>query len=719
MAEDPARAEGAPIEVHLKDYLRVVRKHAGIAVAFFVIVTAAVAVATFRSPRVYRATATLSIERQAPSAFALEDFLGPERPQDEYRRTQQELLRSRPIVAGAFRKLGLNDHGLFREAPDGVEAFLERIQVTPREGTYLVDVSVDAEDRARVADWVNGLVDEYVNYTELRYYTTSRQAEERITERIPELREKLLESEKALRDYLEENNVVAFDKQLDILYRKLDTLEARLTSVETERIRVDAACRVLRENTNGSTLPHSMPEIATSDVLLSLLRQEAALVEAFAQTEAKYKSPHPRYLYAREQIEGLRKRIEEEVGRILADLEARLEVKRREKEQLQEMIAGQNDRVRALEEKSSRVEALRQEVESNRRMYNEFTERRKEIESASKLGRTDVDVVERARPPQDPVRPKTLLNLTLAAVVGILGGVALTFFVEYLDDSLKSPEEVEALETPLLGVVPEIAEGEEKADRALACLKRPKALPAEAFRAIRTSLTFAQAEGREARIYVVTSAGPMEGKSLNAINVAVAMARADQKILLVDADMRKPNLHNLLGLPDGLPGLSGFFAGSASFDEVLVEGPLENLTVVPCGDIPPNPSELLGSPRLARFLEAARERFDRVIFDTPPAVAVTDALVLASSVDAVIFVVRAERTSRKTAARSLDEFRRLGGRVAGIVLNDFNPRKAGYYSGGYSPYSYYDRRRAGKAYGYGYGYGEETDGPDGGRSPRT
>ncbi|MHC4600333.1 MAG: GumC family protein [Planctomycetota bacterium] len=713
MTEEIERADGAPIEVHLRDYLRVVRKHAGIAAAFFLVVVAAVAVVTFRTPPVFRATATLSIERQGPQTYALEDLIAQESPQDEYRKTQQELIRSRPIVHETFEKMGLRSYEPFQD-DQGEDRFRESILIAPREGTYLVDVSIESRDRGRVASWVNGLVDEYVRYMDLRYRTTSRQAEDRINRRIPELRGKLLESENAVTSFLKENNVVSFDKQLEILYRKLNTLESRLTSVETERIRLDAGYRVLAESQNGRTFPAHLPEVATSDVLKTLMRQEAALIESFAKVKAKYKPKHVRYIFAQQQLSGVQEKLRQEVHRIADDLAAQLDAKKREKEDLSRLIAAQRVDIGKLEAQSNKVKALQQEVESNRRMYEEFTERRKEIESATKLGRTEVFVVERARTPRESVRPKKWLNLTLAAVVGLLGGVALAFFIEYLDDSFKTPEEVETLDAPLLGVVQEIAPGPEEGDRDLVCLKHPKAPPAEAFRSIRTGLTFTQqAEGKEARTYLVTSSGPVEGKTLNAVNIALTMARADKKILLVDADMRKPALHKVLDIPDR-PGLSSFFAGEAAFEDVVQPGPIENLSVVASGAIPPNPSELLGSPRLDEFLETCLGRFDRVIFDTPPAVAVTDSVVLASKLDGVIFVVRAERTGKRTASRSLDEFRRVGGKIAGVILNGFNARKAGYSRASYSSYYYYYRDRGG--YGaYGAADGEGDLGDDGGQ----
>ncbi|MHC4780107.1 MAG: GumC family protein, partial [Planctomycetota bacterium] len=604
MVEEFERSDGAPIEVHLKDYLRVVRKHAGIASAFFLVVVAAVAVVTFRTPEVFRATTTLSIERQGPQTYALEDLISQESPQDEYRKTQQELILSRPIVHAVYGKLDLENHELFKDREKGEDIFRESIQVSPREGTYLVDVSIESRDRAKVAQWVNALAEEYVRYVDLRYRTTSREAEDRINKRIPELRGKLLESEKALADFLKENNVVSFEKQLEILYRKLNTLESRLTSVETERIRLNAGYRVLVESQNGKSFPAHLPEVATSDALRALMRQEAVLIESFARVKAKYKPKHVKYLFSREQLTGVQEKIREEVQRISEDLKAQLDAKEREKVDLSSLITEERKTIGRLEAQSNKVKSLQQEVESNRRMYQDFTERRKEIESASNLGRTEVDIVERSRTPTEAVRPKKWLNLTLAAVVGILGGIALAFFIEYLDDSFKTPEEAEALDAPLLGIVQDIGKGIEEGDRDLVCLKHPKAPPAEAFRAIRTGLTFTQAAGEERRSYLVTSSGPVEGKTLNAVNIALTMARADKKILLVDADMRKPALHKVLGLP-AKPGLSSYFVDEADFDTILQEGPISNLHFISAGAIPPNPSELLGSPRLEDFLKTA------------------------------------------------------------------------------------------------------------------
>lgn len=687
------------VDVHLRDYLWVLRKHLGAALTFFVVVVVAVAVVTFRARPMYRAQAELYIERQSHELASLREVYDLGASSDEYRKTQHQLVRSRQIAEAVFRRNGLADHPLFADAPDPVEAFRDLVTVTPKEGTYLATVAVEGLDGREAADWANDLVDEYLSYVEQKHRTTSSEVQRSLNEEIPRLRRKLLESEAKLIEFQRRDNVLSFEKQQEIMFRKVQELEDALTLVQKQRISLEAQLRVMEAlaqhgGENGRGAVPVLPEGVETPLLASYRSREIALVEELGRCRSRYKTGHPKLTEVRDRLEGLRERIRAEVDRVRRTLSDSLAVKNAEAESLGALVRTQSEAIQKLEEKSNRYQALRSEVESNRRMYNEFLERRKELESTSGFGAMNVSVVDRALPPSAPVRPKKWLNLTLAVIVGLLGGVALAFFFEYLDDTVKTPEEVkDVLGLPFLGLIPVIGRADMEEGGGVVTRGERFSGVAEAFRTVRTGLSFALSDREGGGVFVVTSPGPREGKTLNAVNLSITLAQQGRSVLLVDADLRKPTVHRMLALPNE-EGLSTLLAGGEEPGRAVQASAVENLSVIPSGPIPPNPSELLGSARMASLLEGLSSSYDFVVFDSPPTGAVTDAVVLASRVDGVILILSAGTTRRKSAQHCVDQIRRVRGNLLGVVLNAFQFSSASYYRYAYYHRPYYTRHGA-------------------------
>lgn len=309
-------------------------------------------------------------------------------------------------------------------------------------------------------------------------------------------------------------------------------------------------------------------------------------------------------------------------------------------------------------------------------------------------------IVDRAVLPTKPAKPRKTLNMLLGMLFGVVLGVSIAFFAEYLDDTIKSPNDIETiLRLPFLGLIPSVTKNLSVAPVENIVESEPKGTVAEAYRAIRTNILFSS--DRQIKCIVVTSSGPGEGKTTTAINIAHVMARAGDRTLLIDADMRRPRIHKVFGIDGTAKGLSNYLIGNATEAETCLRTSVDSLEVVIAGPIPPNPVELLNSPRLQSLMEHARGRYDRIIIDTPPVIAVTDPAILSRMADAVILTVHGGRAHRDVVKRAVEVLRNVGGQILGVILNNVNIFRASYYD--YYYYSYYRY-----AYGYKYGYSSRS-----------
>jgi capsular exopolysaccharide synthesis family protein len=304
---------------------------------------------------------------------------------------------------------------------------------------------------------------------------------------------------------------------------------------------------------------------------------------------------------------------------------------------------------------------------------------------ATSVNLNEITLVDPADLPTRPVKPNRLLNITMAILVGLLGGVGLAFFLEYIDDSIKGPEDVERyLRTPLLGIIPRFGRSSGDLKRDLVSIEEPKSTITELFRSARTGILFSSSEG-EPRTLLIWSAGSGEGKTMVAINLAVTMAQAKNRILLIDADLRRSRLHKSFGFRNDT-GLSTYLSGQKEIDELVQSTQIENLWVLPAGPSPPDPSQLLGSDRMRTLLSTVAGKYDRVIIDSAPALAVTDSALIAGLVDGIVQVIAASKVSRKLLLRGIEQMKKVGGNTLGAILNRVKSQKGGYY---YSGYYYY------------------------------
>lgn len=306
---------------------------------------------------------------------------------------------------------------------------------------------------------------------------------------------------------------------------------------------------------------------------------------------------------------------------------------------------------------------------------------------ATSLKANNVRVIDPAEVPTAPVRPKKAQNILIAVIVGLIGGTGLAFLVEYLDNTVKTTDDVERyVKLPLLGYIPVIEKSftELQKDRLVNLL--PTCPVSEAYRTIRTSIMFSGSEDKMRKDILVTSAGPQEGKSLTACNLAITMAYSGNSVLLIDADMRKPRVHAVFK-QEGDFGLSNFLTAQANLEDIIKKTDIENLSVITCGHIPPNPSELLSTKRMKEFMEKVRAKYDNIIFDSPPIAVVTDAVILSSVVDGTVLVINSKKTTRGAVNHAKQLLAKSKANILGVILNNLRIDRSHYY---YSSYYYAD-----------------------------
>jgi len=680
-------AELEPSEVNLRDYLRIMLKHVWVIIVFFVVVVVAVAVHTFRQPEIYRATARINIRREIPELSQLQSLWNFYSTQQEYMETQYKIIASKKVARKAYERLRLGDP----EKEEGaVTSFQKGIVVEPVKDTFLVDVSYEGTDPDKAARYVNTIVDVYIRAHNLEKAAQSIEAENSIKKEMPKIKEKLSKAEQALQDFQEKNNLLSFEESKARLNRNLDAIEEEILRLEKEYIDYDIRKKRI-ENANGDNRLLSLEFVQGSSIINDLKIQVSRLQEKHIEMKARWKK-WPELDTLRQKIEEKKEELQREIDIITNGILTRFEDVKKKLEKRMEEKADVTSALNELERKKFTWDRLQNEVEQQRKIYEDYNARMNEISVASGVSMSEITRLDPAEPPKSPVKPKKALNLTMAAVVGLLGGIGMAFFFEYIDDTVKSPEEVERyLRSPLLGIVPRFGRDQQEVNRDLKTFRDPKSTISEVFRSIRTGILFSSPEKEPASL-LVWSAGTNEGKTLVTINMAIAMAQAGARVVILDGDLRKPRMHNAFGL-EAEDGLSSYLSGQKELSELLIETDVDNLTFLPAGPTPPNPSELLGAERMKDLIQVLLSRFDRVIIDSPPAMVVTDAAVLAAMVDGIIQVVAASNVSRKILARALEQMVKFGGKNLGAILNKVKSKKSGYdYYAGYY-YGYYGYKK--------------------------
>ncbi len=698
MRDDSADVSLSEI-LHLRDYWRTVRKRLWTLVSAFFLIVGSVTVVTLLTPPVYKASASLQVNAE-PRTYGSIDFIGQSGSgqyltDQEYYTTQHKKLRSRVQARAVYDRLGLAEHESYRDLENPVEVLLEQVSIEPVPKSRLVWVyckARTAELAERIcASWTEVFVErnlEEINrgmldgLAWLRTETTKAETEWRGAE-ASLLEFRRLHNQIVL-DTEEKGHVAS--QQIEQLASDKAKAESELASREADYAALDAALRGLKD-------PIAIAALIDAGSLAESYEDDVRVLDGLKTTLG---DRHPKVVEQVSQLErvqgqikakaegelGRRRALRDGAGRAVKEIEAR--------------ISSITGAALASDGPQAEYSVLRRTVEAKRDTYEQLLAKQQEMAVTASLKENNISVIDPAEAEREPVEPNYTRNIAIAIAMGLLTGVSLALFFDYMDTTIKTREEVEALGVDFLGIIPSVpglaGEGWEMArERYLYSYKYPKSAFAEFVRNIRTTVNFsARADGKPPRRLLITSAGPREGKTTSSLNLGISVAATGRRVCLVDADLRRPSLHHAFGI-DNEHGFSTFINGKSELEQVIQPTPQEGLFLLPSGPRPSNPAELLGSDACHRALDKLNENFDLVIIDSPPVVAVTDAVVLSSQVDGVIIVIKSFKVARDLVLQAKRQLTDVEARLIGVVLNDFDIQRKSY--GYYYYYTYYGAER--------------------------
>jgi succinoglycan biosynthesis transport protein ExoP len=672
----------------LLDYLRVVYWRRWLAASVFLTVAVGVAVHTFTATPVYEAQATALIETDDPNVVNFKRVLDEGVMHGGYYETQIELLKSRSLAERTVAALGLSQRPEFGTAVNEVAPGLvsDGMRVTQVRGSRTVDVRFRSSNPVLAAEVVNTHLRQYVRQSLENRYRASKEATEWLDAQLAKERKRVEERESALQAYREQHDAVSLKSGQDIVVQKLADLNAAVTKAKTSRIDKEVQYRDLQAVQRDPALLDSFPAILSNPFVQQLKGDLARLQREYAQLSESLGERHPTLIEKRTEVETTDRRLAAEVQRVVQSVEGAFRAAQAEEASLTRALAEQKREALLLSRRGIEYAALERDAESVRLVYQSLLQRAKETSVSRDLRDTNIRIIDLAEPPTSPVLPRRWTNVSIGAVAGVLLALAAVFLVEFLDDRITTPEDLrQQLGVAFLGLLPEMRSKEE--GRISILQNDVPASFIEAVRGMRTGVVTSFGE-KHARSILVASATEGEGKTVVAANLAIALAQAHQRVLLIDADMRRSSVHEIFGHGPA-PGLSNVLAGTAMLADVFRLTAVPGLTMVSAGDPSPHASELLGSTTFTELFEIVEEHFAWVIIDSPPVLTVTDASVVACRTSGIVFVVGCGMTSSRAARLGLEELRRAGGRVVGGVLNRADLKRHPFYFSPYSPREYH------------------------------
>lgn len=680
---------------------------------------------------IYRAAATMLFEQKQSQVVSIEQLYGVEGSGNDYLQTQFELLKSRSLAERVVRELNLTVHPEFdpRQQPEPLinfsfgdlisglnldkltpgtmpselepteedleelifdsvtQAFMKRITIQQLGKSQLVEVQVDMADKVLAARAANALSSGYIESQLEARLEMSASATAWMNSRMGELRTKLQAAETVLQAYREKENLVDIGGVSTISAAELASTSNRMVDARRNRAEAESMYRQVQSMRNAGWERLASISAVLGDPLIQQFKaNEAKAKSKVDELSKRYGTRHPAMEAARTELAAAQASLRGQVEQVVAGIERNYQLAVANENSLRSSVNANKAQIQDISRKEFKLRELQREVDSNRALYDTFVTRLKEASATSDLDTATARIVDRATIPTTPVKPKKALIVVLATFLAGLVGVGLVLLLEALNNTFKSTEEIEnTLNLPVLGLLPLVSKADRSQVANLFNTDSNKSF-SESIRTIRTGVVLSAMEEPH-KILVVTSSVPGEGKSTVAANLAYALGQMEN-VLLIDADMRRPTLAKNFSFPVGTPGLANLIAGTAKLEECIKN--VDGVDMLSAGSVPPNPLELLSSPRFAEVIQYLREKYDRVIIDSPPTQAVSDALVLGTLANALIYVIRSDSTAKPLVVKGIGQLLQSNAPVTGIVLNQVDIKKAmknGYNYGGY--YDYY------------------------------
>ncbi len=729
---------GAHVSAHIVEiekapdllaYWKVIRKRRRTVLTAFTVLFGVVLVGTLKQKPIYRAKALLEIEKENPNLITPQELFQLEEVSDAYLETEYKVLSSEDLAERVITQLGLDQVAEFRppkrswpwtaskgaaadRLPAGASViggdpsiqetvlarFESRLDVKPFRRSRAVEISFDSEDPALTARVVNALASNYIEKNLEARWDATQKASEWLSQQMLDLKEKLEKSQDELQKYAADNDLLFLETDKgnseNVVNQSLRELQEELTKTQAARYEKESLYRLVRSSDYGS-----LPGVFENKLLQDLSVRLAELQRERAQLAATFTEDYPKVQQVQSQIVEIQAALDRERQRAVQRISNDYFAAVRRETLVQQAFAEKQKQATLIAEKSVRYGILSRDVESNKSMYEGLLLRLKEAGVSAGLKASNIRIVDAAKAPYKPVSPKVLVNLGLAAILGLGLGVCAAFFQEHFDQTIENAEDVDRfLRLPALALIPTLESlngyrvkvhiGTERGltvgltsmrnpPEEILAFTHPGNDPAspqnkdlsEAFRELRTSVLLSSG-GHSANSILVTSAHPGEGKTTIAANLAMSLAQLGRRVLLVDADMRRPAIQKYF--PQGGSSLGSYLAGEGTWQDMAYHTAVRGLNVLLCGPLPVNPAELISSDRMRALLQEATTEYDFVILDSPPLLDVADTRILASVVDATILVVKGGDTPRQVVQYAQSQARAAGANLIGIVLNNLD-----------------------------------------------
>lgn len=667
---------------------------------------------------VYRASATLLIEPKKNNIVSAEELFGLDTSRGEYLSTQFALLESMELLKTVAQRLNLEETSefkpkepkftlgtlmkyakeseLFESLPflkpsdlkttapavnpnelDRISKQLKRmIIISPIPKTQLVRVHVDSTNPILGTQIANELTTSYINSQLDAKLSMRETATSWMAERLIELKNKLQASEAKLQSYREEENLVDLGGVTTLSADTLSSLSSRLTDARRDLAQAESQYRQVEKiNRNNLDRLSSLPVVLSNPLIQQFKGNHAKAASKVEELSRRYGPKHPKMIAAQSELASAKESLRLQVGQVVASIEKNYQLAKANEAALTRSYEANKDEIQSISRKEFKLRELQLEVDTNRSLYNTFLGRLKETSATTELETTNARVVDPATTPTEPIKPKKGLLIALSAMLTLIGASALTLLSDALGGTYTNTSEVEQnLNLPVMGRIPLV---KRKSRKQLSNLfaNTPTGIFSESIRSLRTSALL-NSKIQDSLVIAVTSSVPGEGKSIIGSNLAHALSQLKPTVF-VEADLRQPVLTKSYELPVGAPGVANLLSGNATLEECLHEK--EGLSIIPAGQTPPNPLELLSSPRFAKLLEVLRKKYAYIVLDTPPVQAVSDPLVVATHADSLLMTVKADDTSRKIVQDSIGQILQSNLRISGVVLSHVAGKHIKYY----------------------------------------
>lgn len=684
----PAEAGFLEEVTNLRHYYHVILERRWLVIAAFISVFVLTIIYLAKAPRIYQAAARLQINSESETSLNLSgSFAGGAQGQD-YLQTQYKNLMSRSLLSSIINQLKLDQDPRYAKSRDIVMELSEDITVSPIRLSRLVDVRVEHTDPKKAALIANTLLNNFIDNNLDQKREASVRTARWLEQETAVQKTKVEEADNALQKYRVGLKNVSLEESQNIILQRLKLAQDQMVAIQVRATLANGLLTEVQSLLKKGVSIDNIPAIAANSTVTQLKNQLLLEQAVLASMLSRYKDKWPDVITEREKISALQRSLEESMRDVMKTLETSALLGNTELQTIRDLVATLEQEQLSLGEKSIKYDALKRDAELQKGLYMRVLERQKELEITTNSKLNNMFIVDEAVAPLRFYKPRIVFSLVLGIIGGLVVAVALAFFVNYLDDSIKTQDDVEIyLRVPFLGYVPNI-KSNSVIERDLQAHMHPQSTAAEGFRTIRAAIAL-MPKADQYRLLVITSTIPAEGKSLIASNLAIVTAQTGLKTLLVDADLRRPSVHKAYQLHSPI-GLSAYLTSQVnSIDEIVHTSEVPHLDIVCAGSVPSNPSEMSGSLRMRQFLQEASRRYDRVFVDCPPVSAVSDPLVVSSMADGVIFVTKFNKIRREHARKSLQRLQYAGIHILGVVLNDidFEGKDAYYYS-----YYYYQNR---------------------------